>query len=59
MFIILGLGSVLIGESALQTAWYPVFLAVEYFLASIAARRHGIRFVLNVLAVEASASSDM
>ncbi len=54
MFILLGLGSVFLGESALQTLWYPAFLASQYVVTSMAARRSGIRFVLNVLAVEAS-----
>ena len=56
MFVLFGLGSALLGESVLQTAWYPVLLASQYLIASIAARRNGIRFVLNVLAIESSSS---
>lgn len=56
MFILFGLGSAFLGESALQTAWYPVLLASQYLITSIAARRNGIRFVLNVLAIESSAN---
>lgn len=54
MFILFGLGSAFLGESALQITWYPVLLGSQYLVASIAARRNGIRFVLNVLAIEAS-----
>ncbi len=54
MFILFGLGSAFLGESVLQTVWYPVFLASQYVVTSIAARRNGVRLVLNVLAVEAS-----
>ncbi|MEW7996258.1 MAG: hypothetical protein AB2825_17680, partial [Candidatus Thiodiazotropha endolucinida] len=54
MFVLFGLGIAFIGETALQTVWYPAFLASQYVLAAIAARRNGVRFVLNVLAVEAS-----
>ena len=54
MFMLFGLGSAILGESVLQNTWYPAFLASQYVVASIAARRNGVRFVLNVLAVEAS-----
>ena len=54
MFILFGLGSTFLGESVLQTVWYPAFLAFQYVVTSIAARRNGVRFVLNALAVEAS-----
>lgn len=58
MFILFGLGSAFLGETALQTVWYPVLLASQYLIASIAARRNGIRFVLNVLAIESSARDE-
>ena len=54
MFVLFGLGSVFIGETTLQTVWYPAILVSQYVVAAIAARRSGVRFVLNVLAVEAS-----
>jgi len=56
MFVLFGLGSAFIGETTLQTAWYPAFLAIQYAVASIAAKRNGIRLVLNVLAIESSAN---
>ena len=55
MFILFALGSSFLGESELQTVWYPTFLASQYVMASIAAKRNGIRLVLNVLAIESSA----
>lgn len=55
MFMLFGLGSAFIGESALQAAWYPAFLAIQYAVVSLAAKRNGIRLVLNVLAIESSA----
>lgn len=58
MFILFGLGARLLGESALQTAWYPGMLAFQYMVSFIAARRNGIRFVLNVLAIESSARDE-
>ena len=55
LFVLFGMDrSAYIGESALQTVWYAAFLASQYIVAAIAARMSGIRFVLNVLAVEAS-----
>ncbi|WP_293814982.1 hypothetical protein [Thiolapillus sp.] len=51
-----GLGCPKIYHEAEDTLalWYPAFLASQYVVTSMAARRSGIRFVLNVLAVEAS-----
>ena len=54
LFVLFGLGSAFIGETVLQAVWYPTFLASQYVVAAIAARRSGGRFILNVLAVEAS-----
>lgn len=54
MFVLFGMGSVFIGETTLQTVWYPAILVSQYVVAAIATRRSGVRFVLNVLAVEAS-----
>lgn len=58
ILILFGLGSAFLGESKLQTTWYPVLLVSQYLFASIAARRNGIRFVLNVLAIESSDRDD-
>lgn len=55
MFMLGGLGSAFLGESILQTVWYPAFLAIQFVVVSTAAKRNGVRLVLNVLAIESSA----
>ena len=57
---LLSLGSLAIsvGESPTQRFYYPACLLVQFLLTAVAARRNGIRFVLNVLAIEAVREDD-
>lgn len=58
LLVLLGSLSIAVGESYTPSVYYPACLLSQFLLTAIAAKRNGIRLVLNVLAVEAAYEDD-